>query len=207
MPNWCYTTYHFHGKHNDLAIFRDKIIEWTSTGFTKTDFGDPWLGNILHGAGLQERIDNADLDKRLSCRGTMMDISEVEKDNILEVYTETAWVPMGKMWQEVIKVLGLDIGFAFEAEEPGCNLFWIYDPKNYGDFDEDKIYLDVDLGDGVYFSEYTTEEGALESLNKALQTNAPSLAAIDVICEEYMSEHEDSFIRISEFEKITRLDD
>lgn len=211
MPNWCSTTFKFHGSQNDLDIFEEKITEWTSKSFAKSDFGSDWLGNVLYGAGLQDRIDNPDPEKRLACRGNIIGWSCGCVDGIMDIWVESAWVPMAKMWVEVIKVLGLNIDFTFSAEEPGCDLFWIYDPKGYKDWDDTEVYIDADF-DGKYFCEYTDEEGAIETLNRLLKTNINNLDVLIDKCRscddsEYPSTYADSYIYASRFEKVTELYD
>lgn len=207
MPNWCMTTYHFHGDYNSLVFLHDKITEWIDKNWTGTDFGKDWLGNILYGAGLQDRIDNPDPEKRLCCRGTLVDISDVDKNGTLSLYTETAWVPMGKMWEEVIKVLGLNVGFIFEAEEPGCDLYQIYNPHCYEDFDDEDYYIEAELADGEYFSLYTTEEGAIETLNQILNKSETDINVLIEEANKYTENNDDGYIKVAEFELLSELND
>lgn len=204
MPNWCSTTFKFHGSEKDLEIFDKKITEWTSKSYTESDFGSEWLGNILYGAGLQDRIDNPDPEKYLACRGNIIGWSSGEK--VVEMWVESAWVPMAKMWVEVIKSLGLNIDFTFSAEEPGCDLFWIYDPNGRGDWDLDQIYIDAEF-DGKSFCDYTTEEDAIDILNQLLKTNANDLDTLIDYCRELAPTYAESFVYVSRFEKITELYD
>ncbi len=213
MPNWCYTTYRFRGNKDELDVLHDKIVEWISSSTMKTDFGDPWLGNIVIGAGFKDRIDNPDQDLNIRCRGTLADISDLSCDNhgdySFDLWTETAWAPMAKMWDLVIEALELKtVGFTFSAEEGGCEIFWIYDPHNYGDFKDEEVYIDASGDNKVEdICGYYTKKTAIEILNEFFGTSFEKLEDFETLCEEYESEHEDSFISIHEFEFDNELGD
>lgn len=199
MPNWCSTTYIFRGDKDELDILYDKIAKWTASSFVKTDFGRDWLGNILYGAGLGDRIDNPDANGYLRCRGTLVDIYPF--DGYLQLTTETAWNPMSKMWDAVIEQLGLTtVGFTFMAEECGCGLYQIYDPHNYGDF-EGMAYIDS-FGDEVEdLNDYYSEKNAIKVLNEFFGTSFDDLSSFYSLCEKYNDEHDgDSFISVHKFE-------
>lgn len=211
MPNWCMTTFMFVGNKEEINVFADKINEWTSKEFTKTDFGVDWLGNILYGAGLEDRIDSN--ENSIRCRGNIAQIDDVYEhdDNIasLQVITESAWVPMGIMWQETIKALGLDsIKFCYEAEEPGCELYWIYDPDNLGTFKGDEVYIDSCMKNN-FFTEYCSEEYAIKQINKMLDCDEITFDGVVSKCNEFNDEHEDGdeFVYLHKFEQINVLMD
>lgn len=206
MPNWCSTKYIFRGSSNEINYLHRKIVEWTSNSAVQSDFGNDWLGNILYGAGLGDKVEN----NELRCRGTLEELQDPE-DDCLELWTETAWVPMAKMWYAVIEALKLKtVGFAFEAEECGCEIYWIYDPHGYGDFDYDQVYIDAygssDLDD---ISGYYTEEQAIRKLNAFLDTNYNELEDLVKECETFNEEHEedDWFISVHRFEFDNELED
>lgn len=202
MPNWCSTTFKFHGSEKDLEIFDKKITEWTSQNYADNGFGSEWLGNVLYGAGLQDRIDNPDPEKCLSCRGNIVGWTSGGK--VMDMWVESAWVPMAKMWVEVIKVLGLNIDFSFSAEEPGCELYWNYDP-GYGDFDDLEVHICIDLADEG-FEEYTTEEDALEMLNNLYNLNATDLDSAIAKCQDLVKS-DDDYISINRFLFIKEFDE
>ena len=216
MPNWCSTTYRFRGTKNELELLNGKIKEWTSGSTMTTDFGDSWLGNIVIGAGFKDRIDNEDPSLIIRCRGTLTDIGDVEGDGencSLDLWTETAWVPMGIMWQYVIKTLGLNtVGFTFEAEEPGCELYWIYDPNDYGDFLNEEVYIDS-FGDNEVdkLSGYYTRDIAIRILNDFFHTTLEKLEDFYPLCNQYNDNwddiYDDWYINIHEFEIIKTLRD
>lgn len=150
MPNWCSTTIYFHGEKEEITELHNKIKEHTSKTFVPTDFGQTWLGNILYGVGLEDRIDAA--ENRIRCRGSITYFDEIvdsDGECSFRIDTETAWAPMICMWEETIKKLGYkSIGFSFQSEECGMGEYFMYDP--YGDFDEKcgkLIYEKIEPGD------------------------------------------------------------
>lgn len=213
MPNWCSTTYRFHGTQEELETLNEKIKDWTSSSKAKTDFGDPWLGNIVIGAGFKDNIDNPDPSQTIRCRGRLIDISDLNCDTngdySFDLYTETAWVPMAKMWYKVIESLGLEsVGFSFFAEECGCEIFWIYDPKDYKDFTNEEVWIDAGGDyDVEKISGYYTRFDAINILNEFFKTNYENIDEYETLCRDYEDEHEDSFIDIHVFEINNELQD
>lgn len=203
MPNWCTTTYHFRGSENELIYLSNKVREWTSKPLAPNGFGNSWLGNILHGAGLGDLIDNPEDEDTVNCRGSLIEVSEPDH-GYFSVITETAWVPMAKMWYKVIEHLGLkSVGFAFAAEEPGCGIYWIYDPNGYGDFLNDEVYIDsygnIEL-DSI--NDYYRKADAVEVLNDFFKTELGRIEDFIPLCERYNEEHEedDYYINVHTFE-------
>lgn len=138
MPNWCSTTIIFHGNEEEINDFHKKIEGWISKPAKIPEyFGETWLGNILYGVGLEDRIDAA-VD-RLRCRGWITyfdDLENYDGDWQFKIDTETAWAPMLCMWEETIKKLEYKtIGFSFQSEEPGMCDYFMFDP--YGDFEQE----------------------------------------------------------------------
>ena len=197
MPNWCSTIYRFHGDRNEIVSFRNKIVEWMDADFVQTSFGKNWLGNILYGAGLQDRIDDDNQDRMLGCRGIISEISDIHPDGTFEVVTLTAWIPMAKMWNEVIKALGYGIKFAFQAVEHGCCLYWIYDP-GFDDFGDDLVHIYANIN-GVRYEGGATEKDAVDTLNSYYHLNATNLDSAIVMCEELVKNDND-FVSINRFE-------
>lgn len=211
MPNWCSTCFRFHGNREEIKKLHNCITKWTSKGFAKSDFGSCWLGNILYGAGLGDRIDNP--NHRLSCRGAIADIGEIEEslnDYCFSIFTETAWTPMVQMWAAVIEELKLTIvGFCFVAEEPGCGIWWIYDPNGYGDFDNEQVYLDVYTDGGypelVNAGGYYTKEQAVEVLNKCFHTKYTTLKDFDKLVSKINNDDTDTYVYINLFKYIDEI--
>ena len=225
MPNWCSTTYNFKGNPDDVTQLHDKIIEWCTDPYKDlNDKKDPytfnnwWLGNVVAGAGLgtteivQSPINQDYLQKKVNAkdldfRGQITDISDVKKDENsgeFSLYTETAWIPMSKMWGEVIKKLGVDIKFDFMAEEPGCEIFWIYDPNNLGDF-EDTVLIDSsgtkELED---INNYYSPGDAVDVLNKFFKTEYKTLEEFDEKINDFNSDPKNQhyFLSVHQFERV-----
>lgn len=125
MPNWCSTKIEFTGTTADLADFHDKIVKYTTTELASSGFGKDWLGNVLHGFGLGDRIDSE--HNRIRCRGSISDISDINiwaDKTSFTVWTETAWVPMVHMWYVIIeKYYDNRISVHWIAEEEGCGYY------------------------------------------------------------------------------------
>lgn len=122
MANTCYTEFTFQGKPEEVIQLYDLVrsVEESST----------LLSDVLVKAGLADRIQNADLDKRLECGGLIAYVQPLEdEEKRFLVVTETDWVPMGKMWKAVIDALHLTtVRFAYVAEELGCDIYQVYNP-------------------------------------------------------------------------------
>lgn len=211
MPNWCFTQIIFHGEREEIEDLHKKIEEWTSKNYDKSDFGHRWLGNVLHGAGLGHRVDS--ITNRLRCRGDIAYIGEVDTfggsdEATFVLDTETAWGPMCLMWSEIIKAQNYkSIGFSYKAEEPGCEIYEVYDP--YGDFWE-KYYIDIYLeGDDlqneklreIYDVRYYEDGDDLKAeLQAILETDEDDLKTLIHNAESFKFKNEDSYLYIHEYE-------
>lgn len=224
MPNWCSTRFTFRGISEEVQLLHDRIVEWTSRSFTVTDFGDPWLGNILHGAGLTDRIDCSNEGSMILCRGTLNDITEVTEykgnpgSSEFCVYTETAWVPMGKMWQVVIETLGLhSVQFAFVGEELGNEVYQKYDPHNLLLDEDEEWLLDMDVSDepdlrervsddpnGVF---YFSEDELRGMLQQLLGSDENRLDVLLEAAEDYPFSSDSSYIVAVHIKEINELRD
>ena len=98
MPNWCSTRINFYGDKAALSDFHDKIEKYTSSSVKKSDFGNNWLGNIVLGFGL-----TYDGDSGVCCRGSLDFLDEANENGEFNIDTETAWVPMLRMWEKIIE--------------------------------------------------------------------------------------------------------
>lgn len=126
MPNWCIT--YIDIKHNDyqkLEELYDKIQEWTSNNYRENGFGTTWLGNVVLGSGVGTIDAGTETDFR--CRGSLV-WSELHECSI-NLVTETAWVPMIKMWQAVVDKYLPDAELFYLGDECGCGIYWTNNPK------------------------------------------------------------------------------
>lgn len=148
MPNWCYTDINFYGSEKNISDFFNRVNEYTSKNFRATDFGTNWLGNILCGFDLGDRIDTT--ENKLRCRGSLEFISglDIEDENAasFSITTSTAWGPMIKMWHAIIeKHYANRIEMHWIAEEQGSLLYLTDDKSRY----EDRYWADCEFPDDI----------------------------------------------------------
>lgn len=217
MPNWCFTQMIFHGEKEEIDDLHNKIEEWTSKNYQENGFGVTWLGNVLHGAGLGHRIDSG--ADQLRCRGDIVYFGEVEtftdsSEATFNLDTETAWHPMTLMWDEVIKTLGYkSVGFSYCAEEPGCEIYELYDP--YGEWDL-QYRMDMYLGGQDFANEdlmriwdvqeYSCDETLRSALQTLLKTDETDLKTLIEEAENYKFASDDSFLYIREFSQVDSVE-
>lgn len=214
MPNWCYTQINFHGERTELEDFRNKLEELVTTYLIPNGFGTNWLGNVLHGVGLGDRV-NAE-ENRLYCRGCVTYIGELldGEDSCFTINTETAWAPCIRMWVNVIEKLGYNtVDFSFQAEEIGMQLFVSYDP--YGEFNE-MYYVDVWLEDRDMTNEkliqlydnryYDSDDALIQDLQKILDTEESNLQTLIDRIEHYQFKDSDSYISVNKYYRIENLE-
>lgn len=160
MPNWCYTDISIiHNDENKVKALYEKIKEWTSKDYAENGFGNYWLGNVVEGSGICHYDD-------VRCRGI---IQYLAFDGSIKLSTETAWVPMLKMWSMVCDKYLPDADITFTAEEGGCCLFASNDPDMIG-----KYYIDVYNPPEEFKDEEpvydATEDFTIEFLQKVMKT-------------------------------------
>lgn len=177
MPNWCSTTFKFYSDNTEqITDFYNRIIEFTShESKTRNDFGKKWLGNIIEGFNL-EKVEN------IRYRG-WIDICD-KTENSFSLYTETAWVPMTRMWNVIIEKYYPDIRYVFEAEECGNQLFVTSDAD--GEYFTNRYKLDCHIEKtDSYFEEYfETAEDVIEAVNRIFRFNgSEKLKAVEQIAE------------------------
>ena len=118
MANNCFTDYIIEGDRKELqSLYKALKRIDTKAELKKTSgFGGRWLGNLVTELG-------GDWQK-VYCRGTI-EWYEMEDDQ-LKLTTDTAWVPMNEVFDFICeKFPGLS--YYYQAEEPGCDLFWTND--------------------------------------------------------------------------------
>jgi len=160
MPNWCSTKIEFTGTTEDLTDFHNKVVEFTSVSPTVTDFEKNWLGNVLHGFDLGDRVDSE--NDRIRCRGAIDYIGDVDNSSFI-IYTETAWIPMVHMWYVIIeKYYGNRISVHWIAEEEGCG---VYETNDINWFSSDYYHLEWSVEDECSGEYYDDPEEAAEAIN------------------------------------------
>lgn len=161
MPNWCTTNINiYNDDQKKLELFANKIEEWTSKNYIKSDFGLNWLGNIVGNSGI-DTWDGRDF-KEVSCRGTL--VYHSVNDGYITIQTETAWSPMLLMWQKLIDTYIPDSTLYYSAEEFGNGILDTNDPDVSNTYVID-AWGDVDVESDWEASEGTVREVLQELLN------------------------------------------
>ncbi len=110
MANWYCTDIII--RHEDpavIAALTEKIDEWTSHIWLKSDFGNKWLGNIVGNSGIGLTGAEPDYDKEndaekyVSCCGSIDDYSINAEDKCeLSINQESKWGPVLQLWKRVV---------------------------------------------------------------------------------------------------------
>lgn len=187
MPNWCYTNITInHENETEVEKLEKLIDEWTSKNYMPNGFDNKWLGNVVLGSG----VGTVDTDNAtdLRCRGSIVDY--YRSGNELIISTETAWVPMLKMWVKVLEKYLPDAELIYNAEECGCDISHTNDQTLVG-----KYILDY-YGDGDFESDWEADEDTvIKTLQKMLDTTETD---VNKLIE--MAYNEDLDISIHEWE-------
>lgn len=119
MPNWCNNSEIIVGPIDEIKVLYNKLVEWTSKEFIKTDFGEHWIGNIVIGAG----FDHYDLE----CRGWIEDYFTYQplddKEATIQFSSITAWSPVTDTWYKILDRHAPDSDYYYCSEEPGSCIF------------------------------------------------------------------------------------
>lgn len=211
MPNWITTDYIFHGNYDEISKLHSKIEEYTSKNYMKNGFGESWLGNILCGCGLSDCIDTQDKSKLIRCRGWIEYYDDIEcnpldlNDWSLQLCASTAWCPMAKMWEAVIDKLNLkSVGFTYMSTSP--DVYEIYDPNGYGDFDY-KYNIDCYLAnEGICKSDsLCSDEDLIFYFKRYLGKSYNSVEEILSYASEINKDDTDNYIYINEYSYVYNL--
>jgi hypothetical protein len=200
----------FHGEKEEIKDLHSKIDEWTSKNYQENKFGHGWLGNVLHGAGLGGRVNSE--TNQLHCRGDITYLGDVEMfdetdEAVFNLNTETAWSPMCLMWSAVIDAMKYkSIGFSYCAEEPGLEVYEVYDP--YGDF-RDKYYIDIyvygedEQNEGLMelfdIRDYCDDDDLRDALQSFLKSDEQDMKTLIKLAENYKFENKDTYLYIHEY--------
>lgn len=197
MPNWCSTRINFYGDKTALSDLHDKTEKYTSSSIEKSDFKNSWLGNIVLGFGLTYDGDNG-----VGCRGSLDCLDETNENGEFSAFTETASVPMIKMWEKIIEKHYSDsdgnplIFFDWLAEELGCGL---YCTNNIEAFAE-KYRCDFCIDDDYETFYFDNEKDVIETANEFFKKHSlPSIATIDEINS---FEADDSYMIVNVLEEV-----
>lgn len=158
MPNWCSTSitinYEDESKLNDLErIIEDSISKEKNN---ENGFGPNWLGNVVINLDLGTVDEKLETDLR--CRGIITYIDRLESQLIID--TETAWIPMMKMWVKFIDKYLPDAELLFNAVEPNMDVYETNDPYYVNKYVIDTFGL---------YDKYNTQEADEDYVVKSLQ--------------------------------------
>lgn len=228
MPNWCYSTIVFRGDAQEVRTLYNLLDDcethpeqFANSKYPKTDFGSKWLGYPLVKVGLQDCIDSANAERNLKCRGEILDFEYHRYENSdeadLMIQTYTAWCPMIQMWNAILKKLNLNsVKFCVEAEEPGCEIYVIYNPDNLDYFDNEEIYVDTYLSEPSLcprliqeFNEnrYMNEDEFLSMVSKAAERKITDFKeAVDYVESFNDKIGEDDFVYVHRYERDDDID-
>jgi hypothetical protein len=158
MPNWCTTTYYFKGNEDEIKKFYDFIEPFNYGGN---------LHKVCRAAGLTV---NDEVPMEIDCRGEIGFIDILEGDHF-EMDVVTAWCPAPSIWKAIIDHMELtSIKMAFESEEPGFAVYYMYDPDNTGRFSDRYLLVIYDEGKILECDHYTDDKAdkVLKEINDFL---------------------------------------
>ena len=200
MPNWCLS---------HIVISNDKkVIENLHKHFKsameKTDgeYQKNWLGNLLLYIG--EDVN----DSAPRCRGWVEGysynppIGKLYNVASLDVYTETAWVPMLQVFVKFINKYAPDSDISFCAEEPGCELYWRNDTtweEYYVEIYEEEAPNEVIKWINESMDGSTVKYMYKEELNDALSKLLGHSGDTNSLVKEAMDKYEEYGLRIRQF--------
>lgn len=126
MANCCFTDINIYFSSVEKAKkFHDQLLNWTSYVWNQEISKDMfWYGNILGNSGLAHYDEGKGFvcnGEQVNTRGTVMHIERT--DNILQLFTDTAWQPQLKMWAILLEKFDPKAHIEYSAEEPGCQMF------------------------------------------------------------------------------------
>ena len=176
MANTCFTTYKIVGKKEEIEQLHGKLqeLENMKEALLKSDYGNLWLGCLVHilGGNWQE----------VYCRGRVICFQMDEKNDCLEVCTETAWAEMEEVRHFIQKVFP-SLNIYFYEEEPMMEIYRTNDKE--GRFFKGKYIFDDMEGEGEDY--YNTEKEVLKIASECMGRTFSDLEEL----EEAVGESDD----------------
>lgn len=182
MPNWCSTSIWLRCPNKKTAVaVEKKINELLSKQFAMNDFDSKdqfcWLGNIVGNAGFVDESQPEDCGSLYRCRGIVTYVGinptwDIENTNTVCIDTETAWVPMLRMWTAFLDKFFPDkeIKLEYVSAEPGCELYWTNSQDFKGKYSIE--YLDSNE-DGIIVVDSLSENDVLSNLTSQMLNQNP----------------------------------
>ena len=165
MANCCSSEYVFYGKKESVeklyAFLTDIKAKCDNDGIAIVRHDG--VRHICHYPNyyiLQEALNIPEKDM-VSGRGDIIEIEDLEKDEDPEAYFKVicndSWAPCPEAWFNIIeRRFSSDIKLSYKAEEPGCEVFSIYDPD--GKFFPEKYVIDGYLGEDSEWEYFESED-------------------------------------------------
>lgn len=187
MPNWCFTSYIFEGKKEEIADLYKKLQSLTELPkpLVENDFGKLWLGCVVTLFGGDWNV--------INCRGDIDNLDEPE-ETTLRLSTSTAWGDMPEVWDFVLKQYP-SIKYYFCAEESG-NCYYATNDKE-GIYFTDRFIVEQEDIDTEY---YTTESELFADIADRTSTPIASRAEMDEALTQYNLIHEEQEISVYEYD-------
>lgn len=186
MPNWCFTSYIFEGKKEEIADLHKKLqsLGELPTPLVENGFGKLWLGCVVMLLG-------GDWNG-VNCRGEICNLEEPE-ETTLSLSTSTAWDDMSEVWDFVLKQYP-SIKYYFCAEESG-NCYYVTNDKE-GKFFSDRFIVEQNDTETGYHS----NESELFA-DIASRTGVPITSGEEMenAIEQYNKTHENKNIYVNEY--------
>lgn len=167
MPNWCSTRIII--KCNDeekMKNFEEKLRELISHNYMENGFGLTWLGNLVGNSGIGTVDENKETDLR--CRGSITYMEKFGEELFID--TETAWAPMLKVFVKLLEKYLPEAELIYEAEEPGCGVYYTNDPDLVGKYSLGAYGCD-DVNSAIDYN----EEEVVNELKKIVKTESDNL--------------------------------
>lgn len=170
MANTCVTSYRIVGRKNEIDDLYEKLLKLRNMKepLVENGWGILWLGcliTILDGNW-----------KDIHCRGRITDFDL--NDDILIIYTETAWAEMSEVRYYLERVYpGLKI--YYYEEECGCEIYQTND--RHGHFFPQRYILDDFEGDGPEY--YDDIDSLLKAASEIFVKELKTMADLEDIVE------------------------
>lgn len=213
MANWCSTNITFYSENKEQITKLHSVLSELDAGesLLSNDFGNLWLGNILHRFGYKWQ--------EITCRGSITLLGSVYEDAdgrfCFEVEEEDAWAPMTGVWDTVLSEEEYsDIEYVYIAEESGCNVYINSDTS--GLFYDIRYVIDSNL-EGKFLNDktlefafcpmyFSTERGCLAYLKKISEAlgNKQDFTTVNEANDWFVDFLDDdaSWVSVNEFQPV-----
>lgn len=124
MANYCTTTIKImHDDMDALNTLKKNIVKWVSSEDWRKDKG---LDLLVQNSGIKSA-------SGFACDGYITAMKE-PVDGILEITTDTKWIPMMQLWQAIVDKYLPDAALLYTASEPGFCIFETNDSSYVGKY-------------------------------------------------------------------------